>query len=44
MQDGVVQCEQWIGAVREEPVVLEVVARIFGGLLDVDPVALECRG
>jgi hypothetical protein len=43
-QDLVVQREQRIGVVREEPVVLEVVAGIFGGLFDVDPIALECRG
>ena len=43
-QDHVVQCEHRIGVVREEPVVLEVEAGIFGGLADVDPVALEGCG
>ena len=42
-QNDVVQREQWVGVAREEPVVLEVVAGIFGGLLDVDPIALEGR-
>ena len=32
-----------VGIVREEPVVFEVVAGVFRGLLDVDPIALEGR-
>ena len=44
MENLIVQCQQRVGVVREEPVALEVVAGVLGGLLDVDPVSLECRG
>ena len=35
------QREKRIGVAREEPIVFEVVAGIFGGLANVDPMALE---
>jgi hypothetical protein len=43
-QDYVVQREKRIGVSGEEPIVFEVVAGIFGGLANVDPMALEGRG
>ena len=38
------QREERIGVSGEGPVVLEVIAGIFGGLANVDPMTLESRG